>query len=530
MIRFRQLQAICNGRRTINRLPTEVFAEIFANALTEWTDNPYFLQDLSQVCSQWRRIIAGSPLLYRSFRLKCPRLTARHLRRSRTLPLDVDIYDVNLDMPSTVALMNSITVLSPQLDRVRWLNVTSHSSKLSAWILGMLEDLPHHRLTSLSLALSRPEWPASLRFPESPEAERVFRGLTSLTLQDPNIGGALLEPAGLRDSIHFNLRRLTLEFIVAVPPTNATLIHLLSRCPELEEFTLRSVDPVAFERTDRYGCPMCQLLKLRTFTYHAPNFKTLADITRHVEPNVFQMPKFDLSIPTLSDKAIAALLRRPSDDGKRAYQLACLGEGLRRMDVRCLKQQWQILGFYTKERTTSAPDVTLALEPNGLVTRSEPSLFFWSWPIKDVSSVTVLTFHLCRDFVVPPDAAQWTSLLRSMHSLETLVLVGAWWADIHQLFKALDPAFPDGSLLCPKMTTVELIDSDTVGYCQPSVPAASHSQIHHRRCIDIGTLGARSWLEPRFRRVISGGTEDDEDEDTYWRASGDEWSVGQVGL
>lgn len=49
MIRFRQLQASCNARQPINKLPIEILTQIFANALAEEIDNPYLLQDLSQV-------------------------------------------------------------------------------------------------------------------------------------------------------------------------------------------------------------------------------------------------------------------------------------------------------------------------------------------------------------------------------------------------------------------------------------------------------------------------------------------------
>ncbi|OJT04093.1 hypothetical protein TRAPUB_5245 [Trametes pubescens] len=469
MIRFRSLQASCNARRPINKLPTEILTEIFANALDEGIDNPYLLQDLSQVCSQWRNIIAASPLLYRSFRVENPMLTARHLRRSRGLPLDVDICDVTFDVPRTVALMNSVSILGPQLDRVRSLSVTSHSSKMSAWVLGMLEDFPHRKLTSLSLALTRREGPVSLHLPDSKEAEGTLRGLTSLRLCNLNIERALCEPSDLQDGrqdgrISFSLRRLELEFTIAPPPTNATLIHLLSRCPQLEDLTLRSAHPIAFERKSEDGecLPMCRLSRLRTFTYHAPNFKTLADIIRHIEPDVSRMPKFDLSFP-MADKAVAALLCRPSDNGKRTYKLACMGQSLLRIDVRFSREQLQILGSYKKEHTTSGPDVKLALASDVLVgTTLEPSLFFWSWPIKDVSNVKVLSFHLYGAFDVPADQAHWASLLRPLRSLSTLVLAGAWWIDVYQLFKALDSALPDNSLVCPNLATVELYD--TIGY------------------------------------------------------------------
>lgn len=293
MIRFRQLQTSCNARRPINKLPIKIFTQIFANALAEEIDDPY-LQDLSQVCSQWRSIVADAPLLYRSFRLQNPVLTARHLERSRSLPLDVDIHDVKFDVAGIVALMKGVSILAPQLDRVRSLSVTSHSSKMSAWVLGMLEDFPQRRLTSLSLALTRQEKPVSLRLPDSEEAEQTLSGLTSLSLCNLNIGRGIFESAEQPKIITFNLRRLELLFTVTPPPTSATLIHLLSRCPELEEFTLHSVDSVAFERKkDGIDLPICRLSKLKTFSYHAPNFKTLADVIRHIEPDASQTPKFD---------------------------------------------------------------------------------------------------------------------------------------------------------------------------------------------------------------------------------------------
>lgn len=180
MIRFGQLQASYNARRRgpVHKLPVEILTQIFANALAEEVDSPYLLQGLSQVCSQWRSIIADAALLYRSFRLENPMiLTARHLERSRGLPLDVDIHDVKFNVSETVALMNSVSILSPQLDRVRSLSVTSHSSKMSAWVLGMLEDFPDRRLTSLSLALTRQEKPVSLGLPDSEETAQTFRGL-----------------------------------------------------------------------------------------------------------------------------------------------------------------------------------------------------------------------------------------------------------------------------------------------------------------------------------------------------------------
>lgn len=255
--------------------------------------------------------------------LENPILTARHLERSRGLPLDVDIHDVKFNVSETVALMNSVSILSPQLDRVRSLSVTSHSSKMSAWVLGMLEDFPDRRLTSLSLALTRQEKPVSLGLPDSEETAQTFRGLTSLKLCNFNIGRALLEPSALQHGLmSFSLRRLELVFTVAPPPTSATLIHFLSRCPELEEFTLHSVDPVAFERKkDGIDLPICQLSKLKTFSYHAPNFKTLADVIRHMEPDASQMPKFDTSFP-MDDKAVTTvtLLFRQRDNGKRVYK------------------------------------------------------------------------------------------------------------------------------------------------------------------------------------------------------------------
>lgn len=363
MIRFRQLQTSCNARRPINKLPIEILTQIFANALAEDVDNPYLLQDLSQVCSQWRSIIADAPLLYRSFRLQNPTLTALHLERSRGLALDVDIHDIKCDVSETVALMNSISILGLQLDRVRSLGVTSHSYKMSAWVLGMLEDFPHRRLTSLSLALTRQEKPVSLRLPDLEEAEQTLSGLTSLSLCNLNIGRGLFESAEQRKISTFNLRRLELEYTVATPPTNATLIHLLSRCSELEEFTLRSVEPVAFERKneDGDGLPMCQLSKLKTFTYHAPNFKALADIIRHIEPDASQTPNFDLSFP-MDDQVVTTLLFRQRDNGKRVYKLACMGQSLRRMDVRSSGQQMQILGFYEQERATLDLDVNRQLE------------------------------------------------------------------------------------------------------------------------------------------------------------------------
>lgn len=478
MIRYRQLQSSYNARRRpVHKLPVEILTQIFANALAEEIDNPYLLQGLSQVCSQWRSIIADAPLLYRSFRLENPILTAHHLERSRGLPLDVDIHDVKFDVSETVALMNSVSILSPQLDRVRSLSVTSHSSKMSAWVLGMLKDFPHRRLTSLSLALTRQEKPVTLRLPDSEEAEQTFRGLTSLRLCNLNIGRGLFESAEQPKIITFSLRRLELEYTVATPPTNATLIHLLSRCPELEEFTLRSVDPVAFERKNKDGIdlPICQLSKLRRFAYRAPNFKTLADILRHLQLNASEVTVFDLFFP-LSDKAIAALLCRPREGNRRVYQLSCLGRGLRRLDVRSSGEQVHILGSYKQERTILGPDVKIALTSDGLAgTSLEPSLFFWSWPIKDVSSVKVLTFHLYGAFAVPADQAQWASLLLSLHSLETLVLSGAWWIDVYQLFMALDSALPDSALLCPNLATVELID--TIGYSKRPVPGSKSTAI-----------------------------------------------------
>lgn len=170
------------------------------------------------------------------------------MERSRGLPLDVYIHDIKFDVSETVALMNSVYILGPQLDRVRSLSVTSHSSKMSAWVLGMLEDFPHRRLTSLSLALTRQELkPVSLRLPDLEEAGQTLSGLTSLSLCNLNIGRGLFESAEQPKIITFSLRRLELEYTVATPPTSATLIHFLSCCPELEEFTLRSVDPVTFE-------------------------------------------------------------------------------------------------------------------------------------------------------------------------------------------------------------------------------------------------------------------------------------------
>ncbi|EIW60760.1 uncharacterized protein TRAVEDRAFT_46004 [Trametes versicolor FP-101664 SS1] len=246
MIRFRQLQSSYNARRRgpVHKLPVEILTQIFANALAEDVDNPYLLQDLSQVCLQWRSIVADAPLLYRSFRLQNPTLTARHLERSRGLPLDVDIHDVKFDVSETVALMNSVSTLGPQLDRVRSLSVISHSSKMSAWVLGMVEDFPHLKLASLSLALTRQEKSVSLRLPDSEEAGQTFCGLTSLKLCNLNIGRALLDTSDLQHGhISFSLHRPELEHTLATPPTNATLIRLLSRCPELEEFTLRSVGP-----------------------------------------------------------------------------------------------------------------------------------------------------------------------------------------------------------------------------------------------------------------------------------------------
>lgn len=208
-----------------HKLPVEILTQIFANALAEDVDNPYLLQDLSQVYSQWRSIIADAPLLYRSSRLQNLTLTARHLERSRGLPLDVDIHDVKVSVSETVALMNSVSILCPQLDRVRSLSVTSHLSKMSAWVLGMLEDFPHRKLTSLSFALTRQEKSVSLRFPDSEEGGQTFCGLTSLKLCNLNIGRALLEPSDLQHGhISFSIHRLELEFTLATPPTNATLI------------------------------------------------------------------------------------------------------------------------------------------------------------------------------------------------------------------------------------------------------------------------------------------------------------------
>lgn len=56
------------------------------------------------------------------------------------------------------------------------------------------------------------------------------------------------------------------------------------------------MDPVAFERKnkDKIDLPICQLSKLRRFTYHAPNFKMLADILRHLQLDVSEVTIFDM--------------------------------------------------------------------------------------------------------------------------------------------------------------------------------------------------------------------------------------------
>lgn len=144
--------------------------------------------------------------------------------------------------------------------------------------------------------------------------------------------------------------------------------------------------------------------------------------------------------------------------------------------MRSSGQQLQILGSNKQERTTPGPDVKIALTSDGLVgASSEPNLFFWSCPIKDVSSVEVLSFNLYGAFAVPADQAHWASLLLPLRSLSTLVVAGAWWIDVYQLFMALDTALPDNSLLCPKLATVELID--TIGYSKRSVPGSRPTAI-----------------------------------------------------
>lgn len=136
----------------------------------------------------------------------------------------------------------------------------------------------------------------------------------------------------------------------------------------------------------------------------------------------------------------------------------------------------QILGFYEQERATLDLDVKIAFASDGLMgTPLEPSLFFWSWPIKDVSSVEVLSLNLYGAFAVPADRAHWDSLLRPLRALSTLVVAGAWWIDVYQLFMVLDSALPRNSLLCPKLATVELLD--TIGYSKLPVSGAQSTPI-----------------------------------------------------
>lgn len=59
MIRFHQLQASCNARRPINKLPIEILTQIVAEALAESLDDPYLLRALFTRVQLHRRPLDG---------------------------------------------------------------------------------------------------------------------------------------------------------------------------------------------------------------------------------------------------------------------------------------------------------------------------------------------------------------------------------------------------------------------------------------------------------------------------------------
>lgn len=429
-----ELKRLRNSVAHINSLPAELFVEIFAYLVDvhpAGANNDALIR-ATHVCIHWRTVALDAAKLWTAFPIHDDSAAEEFLRRSRSLPITLDLKSTATQSTHTIACL-----IAPQIHRVRALRLTFHNGLRLRHLLNRFRA-PAPILEELHIEKTR----SSRRLIENPLAfHSLFAGdvpsLRTLTLINVDLSVQLPSPSSLAHlSIRSNNELASKE-----------LLDLLDCCPLLETFIFAGAP--GFDPDGVRVHRVVTLSKLKHLDLNFASPRRTAALLSHLS-----IPPFTrLRVKTRHDRHIPGAVEGYTMLPTNAKtQLKCL-VGIRRLEALYDDNCDFILRAYQDPEAFSDPVVELI----ATTTSDTPDVFMGDWPF-DVSQVEMLVVSgLCGPTM---SSGRWALALSELSELKCLRVVAIDAVAVTALLEMLaETTAPESRfVVCRKLCTLELFD------------------------------------------------------------------------
>lgn len=234
------LEQAVRSQSPIQRLPCEILASVFVRGVFGADDeDPLMVSTLMLVCRYWADVAVNTPTLWSNIAVSTHdslEKARRKLRRSKSCPLDITINFSPREEHSggvTEHIIHAMDLVRPALWRTKSFRLSvPNRPQAHAALLRCREDAPLLEILSVRVFHSMQDDHYS-----SP-ALPLFNGHT------PRLRSCSFTSFNFAWDIKLVSRLRVLKlggYWNGLSPSVPTLLHILSECPELEEFALRNL-------------------------------------------------------------------------------------------------------------------------------------------------------------------------------------------------------------------------------------------------------------------------------------------------
>jgi hypothetical protein len=279
------LEQAVRKQSPIQRLPYEILASVFVKGVFEADDeDPLMVSTLMLVCRYWADVAVNTPLLWSNIAVSTHdslEKARRKLRRSKSCPLNITINFSPREEHSggiTENIIHAMDLVRPALWRTKSFRLSvPNRPQAHAALLRCREDAPLLEILSIRIFHSMQDDHYS-----SP-ALPLFNGHT------PRLRSCSFTSFNFAwdTQLVSRLRVLKLGgYWNGSSPSIPTLLHILSECPELEEFALRNLsdaDPdICDEDQGRISTKTVYLLRLVKASFYYAGIMRTRTILNHL--------------------------------------------------------------------------------------------------------------------------------------------------------------------------------------------------------------------------------------------------------
>ena len=426
-----------NAALPVNRLPPEIFKEIFSGIVDYEKGNILHLISSTHVCSRWRQMALNMPSLWTTFSLRNIPAAKAFLRRSQALPLSLSL---TTSFPTNYFRDFIIT----NFHRLRSLRLSIRDKRNMMRILTQLP--PSGAAPLLETLVLEVQYPVRVNQDNTPIVPtplfEEIPSLRTLKLIDANVLIPISKPSAIT-----NLD------ITCNNVAGYQLLVALRNCPILEILRCRGTGRFATEPvTFGHSIELPQLRSL--FLDMSSPTQTIGLLSQISIPQSCTLEIRTGNFPQLEDAWGYNMLPDNASSNLKCLSNICqlaLHYNIRRnaLDIHAFHVNGDI----------SVPPVKFCVFP----AMPQIETFYGGWPF-DVSSVKTLILSGLDYPIMRAD--RWRSMLRSLSGLKTLRVLSLSTPNADALLETLQSTEQSDSdtgpercfAVCPLLSTLELYD------------------------------------------------------------------------